>query len=490
MFKNLSFLLVITLLTFSSCDNSNPILKNIKNLIAPNNITVEIAQSNGANQGQSEGVDIRIQNIVNDNFQFGKFEFFITYDASALTFQSAAPGQFLVDCGWEYFTYRYINGDSCTNCLSGGIRITAIAETNNGAGNHPVCFNTEGSISNQLAVLQFLVTNDRSFECHFAPIQFSWYECDDNIIVNTTNDTTFYASGLSIAESNACESDKMISYIDFVDGGIDIFCSDSIDGRGDLNLNKIANEVADVVLYASYFVYGQSVFSVNLNGHLAASDVNADGETLTVADLVYLIRIVVGDALPYPNSTINTPQYVNGTYTYYQNGNISIENDLHIAAAQLVVEGNITPTLLAENMTMMSNFDGVNTNILIFSIENNNFTGNMVNIGNANIISLEMADELGIPVKLNILPTQYSLGYNYPNPFNPVTTIEIGIPVVSEVTFEVRNINNQIVYAKTETYEAGVHKIEFDGSNLSSGSYSYTIRANGFEDTKIMNLLK
>lgn len=482
--------MVSTLLTFSSCDNSNPTKIDIKNLISPNNITVEIAQNNRALQGQSEIVDIRIKNIPNDNFQFGKFEFFITYDASALTFQSAVPGQFLVDCGWEYFTYRYVADDSCTNCLTDGIRVTAIAETNNGAGNHPACFNVEGAISNQLAKLQFLVTNDRAFECAFAPIQFSWYECDDNIIANATNDTTFYASGLSKNESSACEFDNMISYIDFVDGGIDIVCADSIDARGDLNLNNIAYEIADVVLYANYFVYGQSVFSGNLDGHNVASDVNADGLTLTVYDLVYMIRVVVGDALPYPNSAVNYPQQVNGSYTHYQNGNITIENDLQIGGAHIVVKGNITPTLLAENMTMMSNFDGVNTNILIYSLENHNFTGNMVNIGNTKIVSIEMADLSGNPVIPIPIPTSFSLGLNYPNPFNPTTTIEIAIPVECEVTFEVRNINNQIVYTNTQTYEVGIHMIEFDGSNLSSGTYSYTMRANGFEDTKTMNLLK
>ena len=60
-------------------------------------------------------------------------------------------------------------------------------------------------------------------------------------------------------------------------GGIDIVCADSIDDRGDINLNGVANEVADAVLLGNYFVYGLSVFTINIEGQIAASDVNADG---------------------------------------------------------------------------------------------------------------------------------------------------------------------------------------------------------------------
>ncbi len=87
--------------------------------------------------------------------------------------------------------------------------------------------------------------------------------------------------------------------IDFFNGGIDIVCADSIDARGDINLNGFGYEIADAVLFSHYFIYGLPVFTINQAGQIAASDANADGLALTVADLVYLIRVVVGDALPY-----------------------------------------------------------------------------------------------------------------------------------------------------------------------------------------------
>jgi hypothetical protein len=58
---------------------------------------------------------------------------------------------------------------------------------------------------------------------------------------------------------------------------------------------RIGYEIADAVLFSNYFIRGLPVFTINQAGQVAASDVNADGLVLTVADLVYLIRAVVGD---------------------------------------------------------------------------------------------------------------------------------------------------------------------------------------------------
>ena len=61
--------------------------------------------------------------------------------------------------------------------------------------------------------------------------------------------------------------------------------------------------IADAVTLANYFIYGLSAFSINIEGQIAASDVNADGIPLSVADLVYLIRVITGDALPIEKET-------------------------------------------------------------------------------------------------------------------------------------------------------------------------------------------
>jgi hypothetical protein len=484
------------------------------------NFLITIEKTHGTIQGQSQTVEVNMLNSGFENYPIGGFDFLFAYDASALTFQSATPGQFLVDCGWEYFTYRYgANGNCGTGCPSGEIRVTAIAETNNGQGNHPDCFTNSGSVSNQLTVLNFLVTNDRTFECMYAPVQFYWYDCGDNTLSDVSGDQLFMNNhiynfedtnsinySVDLADptvpfpsySGAHESCDIslndgkpdpLRFIDFVNGGVDIVCADSIDARGDLNLNEIANEIADVVLYSNYFVYGTSVFTVNIDGQIAASDVNADGLTLSVADLVYLIRIVVGDALPYAKEAV-TFENVNARYQHNDAGVISVSKDVAVGAAHIIVAGDVEPTLLADNMTMLSNFDGVNTRILVYSPENHNFTGDMINVGNNEIVSLEMADKLGNPIVAKWIPSNYAVAQNYPNPFNPTTTIGFSLPANSNVTLTIYNVNGQKVAEFKDAYEAGEHTIDWDASASASGVYFYRLTADNFTAVKKMVLLK
>jgi hypothetical protein len=456
-----------------------------------------------------------------ENYPMGGFDFLFQYDASALTFQSATPGQFIDDCGWEYFTYRYgPNGNCGTGCPTGEVRVTAIAETNNGS-NHPDCFTNAGSVSNQLAVLNFLVTNDRTFECMYAPVQFIWYDCGDNTISDVSGDQLFISNhvygfedtlgnyGLELTDLNADVPPKggapivcdislddskpdPLRFIDFVNGGVDIVCADSIDARGDLNLNEIPNEIADAVLYSNYFIYGTTVFTVNADGQIAASDVNADGITLSVADLVYLIRIIVGDANPYPKDVVTEAAFVSTEYHYNNAGTITITDETKIAAAHVVVAGDVEPTLLADNMQMLSHFDGINTRILVYSLENNNFTGEMINVGNNEIISLEMADEVGnqVVAKGTFIPDNFEVAQNYPNPFNPTTTVEFSLPTNSDVTLTIYNVNGQTVKEFSGAYEAGVHSIDWDASASASGVYFYRLTAENFSAVKKMVLLK
>ncbi len=517
---NIFAILALLLFLFNSCELLNPLIGSKTNKTTPippsQNFVISIERTHGTILGQSQAVEITLQNNTKEDYKLGGFDLRFSYDASALTFQTADPGQFLVDCGWEYFTYRN-RGTTNDSSGFGIISIFALAETNNGPGNHPDCFNTEESISNKLAVLNFLVTNDRAFECEFAPIQFLWDRCRDNTISGIFNKNIYLSKNIynfidsrtidysnNIAAdfqlpsyygaSSICDSQIIDRYqqdplrnIDLVNGGIDIGGACFVqNARGDINLNEIAYEIADAVLYSNYFVYGESVFTGLLDSHIVASDVNADSLTLTVADLVYLIRVLVGDALPYPREASNDATYVNGTIRQYQNGIVDVTDDLRISAVHLVVSGDITPTLLAENMNMNYNFDSTNTNILIYSLTNNNFTGEFINIGDNEIISFEMADYLGNQVIPTFVPTTYELGQNYPNPFNPTTTIPFSIPFDADVTLDIYNSNGQKVASFSGTFKTGEHSFVWDATNFPSGLYSYTFRANNFVATKTM----
>jgi len=86
------------------------------------------------------------------------------------------------------------------------------------------------------------------------------------------------------------------------------------------------------------------------------------------------------------------------------------------------------------------------------------------------------------------IPKEYSIS-NYPNPFNPSTTINYQLPENGFVTIKVYDIlGKEVATLVNENKQAGYHKIDFDGSKLTSGIYIYTIKANNFAQSKKMIL--
>jgi len=84
----------------------------------------------------------------------------------------------------------------------------------------------------------------------------------------------------------------------------------------------------------------------------------------------------------------------------------------------------------------------------------------------------------------------FSLEQNYPNPFNPNTAISYGLSAFSKVELKVYDVlGNEIATLVDENQNAGSYKVNFNGSNLSSGIYIYTLRAgNNFKSAKMILL--
>ena len=85
----------------------------------------------------------------------------------------------------------------------------------------------------------------------------------------------------------------------------------------------------------------------------------------------------------------------------------------------------------------------------------------------------------------------YFLGQNYPNPFNPATSIRYQIPTTQKVVIKVFNtLGAEVAELVNAIQNAGSYEINFDGKNLSSGTYIYKIMTGNFVDAKKMILLK
>jgi hypothetical protein len=91
----------------------------------------------------------------------------------------------------------------------------------------------------------------------------------------------------------------------------------------------------------------------------------------------------------------------------------------------------------------------------------------------------------------NELPKNYTLYQNYPNPFNPGTTIKFDVPELSDVKITVFNLLGQKIAEELRpNLTTGTYEYFFNGANISSGVYFYTMTSGSFRETKRMILVK
>jgi hypothetical protein len=80
---------------------------------------------------------------------------------------------------------------------------------------------------------------------------------------------------------------------------------------------------------------------------------------------------------------------------------------------------------------------------------------------------------------------------NYPNPFNPTTTIPYVLPEASEVRLDVYNVSGQLVQTLVnEQQPEGRYELQFEAGSLASGMYFYRLIVNDFVNTKRLLLIK
>ena len=89
------------------------------------------------------------------------------------------------------------------------------------------------------------------------------------------------------------------------------------------------------------------------------------------------------------------------------------------------------------------------------------------------------------------LPDRFELEQNFPNPFNPSTTIKFGIAKTSHVELKVFDIlGREVAVLVNDVKTPGTHSVTLDGQMLASGLYFYTLRAGDYFSVKKALLLK
>ena len=95
------------------------------------------------------------------------------------------------------------------------------------------------------------------------------------------------------------------------------------------------------------------------------------------------------------------------------------------------------------------------------------------------------------PINSNPLPTGFYLSDNYPNPFNPATRINYGLPIDFKLEITVYDaVGNEVAKLFDGMQQAGNYTLEFNGNNLASGVYFLKMKSGAFIVTRKLMLLK
>ncbi|MBI3195177.1 MAG: T9SS type A sorting domain-containing protein [Ignavibacteriae bacterium] len=99
------------------------------------------------------------------------------------------------------------------------------------------------------------------------------------------------------------------------------------------------------------------------------------------------------------------------------------------------------------------------------------------------VLSVEQRDDL--------IPSQFTLSDNYPNPFNPTTKISFSIPAMSFVSIKIFDVlGKEVATIVNEELSAGNYTQEWNAQGIESGVYFYQIQAGTYVETKKLILLR
>ncbi|MCC7159284.1 MAG: SBBP repeat-containing protein, partial [Ignavibacteria bacterium] len=145
---------------------------------------------------------------------------------------------------------------------------------------------------------------------------------------------------------------------------------------------------------------------------------------------------------------------------------------------------------------------GLGDTAVVFSIAvdgsaNVYVTGSSAGIGTGgDYTTIKYSQSIGIQIISTEIPHSFSLSQNYPNPFNPVTKIRFDVPLVrnghdrSLQVIIYNMLGREVAVLVNEQLKPGTYEADWNASNYPSGVYFYTLRTDGFTETKKMILIK
>ncbi len=152
------------------------------------------------------------------------------------------------------------------------------------------------------------------------------------------------------------------------------------------------------------------------------------------------------------------------------------------------------------NTTIVTGYPVANETIAqykITAIDNQSKESTYSNIVKARVAGMPDEKSLSLDPRnpytssLKTIPNEYAVSQNFPNPFNPTTTISFDLPQESFVKLFIYDINGRkVVTLVNEQLSEGSYNAKFDAANFPSGIYIYKITAGSFSQIKRMLLIK
>ncbi len=446
-------------------------------------------------------------NLTSAEYPVGRFDLSLEFDHSVVSLLGVDRGDAIGE--WEYFTYEITRGTQTSM-----LRLVGMAQLSEGSGLSEDAYLLNGAIAN----LRLAATSDaRNIGTQ---VVVGWRNNDwaENVVTGKWNDLVFVGSADAQAAAVANPDKLVLPTLQKSSGSLRITPIPA--NVGDINLNGAVYEVGDAVLLAAYLTYGSGALSpdpLQRDMQLAAADINGDGHSATVGDLVYLIRVVAGHASPISGSTKLAPPAgaavvdvlmsrdaislsttsstdIGGALFVFRHNGLSVGEPVNARDAD-----GMTVTYSATNGTIRVLVYSHDASVSIPAGHRSLVTIPISGDGGAELVETQISDAQGSLLELgsakSVVPTGFALLQNYPNPFNAGTVMAFDIVGREDWTLAVFNITGQTVREFSGRDASGHVTVAWDGRDnagrsVASGMYFYRLQAGTFTASRKMMLIK
>ena len=257
-------------------------------------------------------------------------------------------------------------------------------------------------------------------------------------------------------------------------------------------------------------------------------DVNMD-EEINIADVIMMVDIIFGRAGRILDFDASEIAYID-LMTDFENSRLTFDIEYNGPIRGIEFELNYDPSMVNVMSPSLSNFQenvmlsftevepGI-LKVLAADLQGGNieatektfitipveFTGREREISNVSLDGINLAGGDGSLInfvartnssEVKVIPGEFALHQNFPNPFNPSTEIRFDLPEEGKVYLAIYNLMGQKIRTLfSDNMTPGYHAILWDGTNdmgshVSTGMYFYSIQSSEFQATKKMLFLK